>query len=127
MKTPRTTSSLSLFTTTATAVAIGFVAIPASPASAALGDCPSGYMCLWSQTNYTGTVQKVSTTSSYRAVTLSSVESYYNNRTQRTWLHEKADGSGDYLCLSPGARKASGLSGWQDNPKAVWLATVTNC
>lgn len=98
----------------------------AQPAHAALSDCPSGYMCLWSQPNYGGTIKKISATNSYKAIGLSAVESYYNNRTKRTWLHEAADGSGSYVCLNPGARAGS-LSGWQDNAKAVYLATITDC
>ena len=103
------------------------VSVQASPAAADYPDCPSGYMCLWSQANYQGSMQKISATNSYRAVNSSVIESYYNHRSQRTWLHEKADGSGAYICLPPGSRTGSGLSGWQDNPEAVYLATVTNC
>lgn len=102
-------------------------AIPAPAANAAIGDCPSGSMCLWSNTNYSGTIVKISATNSYRSIPMANVRSYYNNRSQRTWLHQSADGSGDYVCLNPGAKKSSGLTGWMDNPKAVWLATVTNC
>lgn len=83
-------------------------------------------MCVWSQTGYSGTMKKISATGSYKSIGLATVESYYNNRSKRTWLHEKVDGSGDYVCLNPGAR-ASSLSGWQDNAKAVYLATITNC
>lgn len=60
---------------------------------------------------------------SYRPITLSTVESYCNHRSYGTWLHEKVDGSGDYVlpcCRS----KEGGLSGRQDNPKAVWLTTI---
>lgn len=123
MKPLRKTTLLSLFISATASI----VALPASSADAATSDCPSGYMCLWSQANYTGSFVKISATGSYRPISLSSVESYYNHRTKRTWLHEKADGSGNYVCLDPGEKKASGLSGWMDNPKAVWLATITNC
>lgn len=123
MKEPRKFALLSLFVFASTAIA----AIPTSSANAAVGDCPSGYMCLWSKANYTGTFVKISASESYRPISLTTVESYYNRRTKRTWLHEKADGSGDHVCLAPGQKKASGLSGWMDNPKAVWLATPVNC
>lgn len=122
-------TTLRKFTSTALVLAAttaGFV-LPDGSASAESSDCPSGYMCLWSGASYTGSIVKISTTGSYRPIGLSSVESYYNHRTKRTWLHEKADGSGSYTCLDPGEKKASGLSGWMDNPKAVWLATITNC
>jgi hypothetical protein len=95
-------------------------------ANAAAGDCPSGYMCLWSQPSYSGAMKKISTTGSYKSIGLTTVESYYNNRSKRRWLHEALDGSGQYVCLDPGAR-ASSLSGWQDNAKAVYLAMITNC
>lgn len=121
MKTSRILRSASVFGATA-----AFVIAPISSAEAAASDCPSGYVCLWSSTNYSGTMKKISTTGAYKSIGLTTVESYYNNRTKRTWLHEKADGSGQYVCLDPGAR-ASSLSGWEDNAKAVYLATITNC
>jgi len=121
MKTPRLLASATLFLA---AVIGGFA--PMEAADAAAADCPSGYMCLWSAENYGGQIKKFSSTNNYQAIGLSTVESYYNHRTQRTWLHSAIDGSGSYVCLSPGAR-SSNLSGWQDNAKAVWLATVTNC
>lgn len=121
MKTSSILRSISVVATTA-----AFVVAPVSSADAAASDCPSGYMCLWSQPSYSGTMKKISTTGSYKSIGLATVESYYNNRSKRTWLHEKIDGSGDDVCLNPGARDGS-LSGWQDNAKAVYLATITNC
>ncbi|VXB03751.1 peptidase inhibitor family I36 protein [Aeromicrobium sp. 9AM] len=121
MKTPRILTSATILTAVAAANLLS-----AGPADAAIGDCPSGYMCLWSQPNYSGTIKKINATGSYKAIGLSTVESYYNHRSKRTWLHSTTDGSGSYVCLDPGDR-ASSLSGWQDNAKAVYLATITNC
>jgi hypothetical protein len=95
-------------------------------AQAAKGDCPSGYICLWSGSQYGGTMKKFASTGTYHSIGLSFVNSYYNNRTKRTWLHSASDGSGTYVCLSPGAQSGS-VSGWQESAKAVYLATVTNC
>lgn len=100
--------------------------LSATPAQAALSDCPSGYICLWSKPNYTGTLQKISTTGAYKSIGLSIVESIYNNRSKRTWLHAAADGSGSYQCLEPAAR-FSNLTGWHNQAKAVYLTTVAEC
>lgn len=121
MKTPRLLKGASL-----ASVTLSFAFLTTSPANASINDCPSGYMCLWSQPNYSGTMKKVSAINSYKAIGLPAVESYYNHRSKRTWLHEAADGSGSYICLDPGDR-ASSLSGWQDNAKAVYLANITSC
>jgi len=92
----------------------------------ALSECPSGYFCVWSGTNFSGSVQKISSTNSYRPISLTATRSYYNHRTQRTWLHEVPDGSGSTLCINPGATKAS-TTGWQTTAEAAYLATITNC
>ena len=118
-------------TVIATIAAWGGLALPV-PATAAqqstnaLSECPSGYFCVWSDTNYSGNMQRISATNSYRSISLVSTRSYYNHRSQRTWLHEESDGSGSYVCLNPGASKAS-TSGWQASADAAYLATVTNC
>ncbi|MFI5430213.1 peptidase inhibitor family I36 protein [Aeromicrobium sp. UC242_57] len=121
MKTPKTLTSISLL-----ALTIGISLFSAGPAEALASDCPSGYMCWWSGTNYSGTMKKTAATGAYHPTGMSTIESYYNRRTKRTWLHQTADGSGSYVCLEPGARSGN-LSGWQDNAKAVYLATIANC
>jgi hypothetical protein len=91
-----------------------------------LSQCYSGYFCIWSGTNYTGSIQRFSSTGSYRSITLSTVRSLYNRRSARTFLHEAADGSEHYSCYAPGQRSAD-LAGWRQNAEAVWLSTVTSC
>lgn len=114
-------------TSAATIIAVTGINLAVSaPAEAALSQCPSGYMCLWTGPNYDGTIKKVSATGSYKSIGFKTVGSYYNNRSKRTWLHATSDGSGTYGCLQPGAR-AVALSGWQSKAKAVYLATVTDC
>lgn len=112
-------------------VAVAFVVVPRSSQGAqvspfALSECPSGTFCLWSGTNFSGSVQKITTTNAYRSITLSSTQSYYNNRTRRTWLHDQSDGSGSTVCINPGASKAT-TSGWQTTAEAAYLATITTC
>lgn len=102
------------------------VGINTTPAHASLGQCTSGYMCVWSGASYTGTFKRFSSTGSYQSIGLTTVRSYYNYRSRRTYLHEKADGSGSYSCLNPGA-KAATLSGWKLSAKAVYLSTSTSC
>ena len=113
----------------ATCIAMLALAASLSPATAStdsLSQCPSGYMCVWSGTNYSGTMQKFSATGSYKAITLSSIQSAYNHRSYRSYVHEQSDGSGVFACFNPGNRN-SNLSGWLENAEAVYLSTATNC
>lgn len=91
-----------------------------------IGQCDSGYFCLWSGTNYSGAFQQFSVKSSYRQISLSTVNSLYNRRVDRTYLYEGSDGSGSYTCYPDHAQVAN-LIGWRENAQAVWLSTVTNC
>jgi hypothetical protein len=91
-----------------------------------LSQCYSGYFCVWSGTNYTGSIQRFSSTGSYRSINLSTVRSLYNRRSARTFLHEAADGTARYSCYGPGQR-SSDLTGWRQTAEAVWLSTVTSC
>jgi len=102
------------------------VGVNAAPAHASLSQCTSGYMCVWSGASYTGTFKRFSSTGSYQSIGLTTVGSYYNYRSRRTYLHEKTDGSGYYSCLNPGA-KAAALTGWKTHAKAVYLSTTTYC
>lgn len=117
---------------TALVAALALVALSPSSAGAftkpmaAKSDCGSGYFCVWSSTNFSGGIQRFSATNSYRAVTLSTTRSYYNNRSYRTWLHAEPNGGGSTLCINPGSSNAS-TSGWQSIAEAVYLATVSNC
>jgi|GEM_PF-6401912 len=104
----------------------GVATADAATAPRAKSDCASGYFCVWTGTNYTGTIQRISATNAYRAVTLSTTRSYYNHRSKRTWLHQALDGSGSHVCINPGVSKAS-TSGWQATANAVYLATIANC
>lgn len=91
-----------------------------------LSQCTSGYMCVWTGTNYTGTIQRFSSTGSYKAITVGSIQSAYNHRSARSYVHEQSNGSGVFACFNPGNRN-SNLSGWLENAEAVYLSTATNC
>ncbi len=97
-----------------------------SRVATAKSDCGSGYFCVWSSTNYSGSIQRFSSTNSYRSITLSSTRSYYNHRSYRTWLHAEPNGGGSKVCVNPGGSVAV-TSGWQSLAEAVYLATVTSC
>lgn len=98
----------------------------AAPAPRSIGQCDSGYFCVWSAANYTGSFQQFSATSSYRSISLSTVNSLYNRRSDRTFLYEGSTGTGSSSCYQPSAKVAN-LSGWRENAQTVWLSTVTNC
>ncbi|MEO6471616.1 MAG: peptidase inhibitor family I36 protein [Aeromicrobium sp.] len=110
-------------------VALGSIPAVANASGAStnsLSSCPSGYLCLWSGTSYTGTIQKFSSTGSYHAITLPTTGSLYNNRTKRSNVYEGSGGSGVWACFNPGAKNAA-LSGWLTSAGSVYLSTSTNC
>lgn len=126
-----TTSPRSLTATLSTVLATTTLlfSVPASAAEltpSVISECPAGYFCVWSGTTFSGNMQKISATNSYRSISLTSTRSFYNHRSQRTWLHAVPDGGGSNICVDPGVSKAS-TTGWQANAEAVYLATITNC
>lgn len=104
----------------------GATAASAAPTPSSIGQCTSGYFCIWSAADYGGSFQQFSATSSYRQIALSSVNSLYNRRSDRTYLYEGSNGTGSLSCYGPGAKVAN-LSGWRETARSVWLSTVTNC
>jgi len=90
-----------------------------------LSQCPSGYMCVWTGTSYSGTMQKFAG-SGYKTINFARINSAYNRRSDRTFIHEQSDGSGVYACFNPGDRN-SNLSGWVEYAEAVYLSTATYC
>lgn len=99
---------------------------PAVAGVESMGQCPSGRMCVWSGTSFTGTMQSFSTTGTYLSINLSTIRSAYNNRTKRTYLDELPNGGGNYSCFGAGDSDSS-LSTWQLTAQAVYLSTYTNC
>ncbi|CAN5155217.1 hypothetical protein BH09ACT10_BH09ACT10_03760 [soil metagenome] len=91
-----------------------------------LSQCPSGYFCVWSQSGYTGSVQRFSTTGKYIDIVIRPTLSVWNNRADRTFMHESADGSARYYCFDP-RQKYYETSSWARTAEAVWLSTVENC
>ena len=97
-----------------------------SSASATLSECPSGYLCVWSGTSYSGTVKKFSTVGQYTSIGLNGNQAVYNNRSKRSLLEQQRSGSDVSLCLAPGESRAN-LSGWQESAQGVYLSTATAC
>lgn len=103
------------------------VAIGPAPSYAAKSDCPSNRFCVWTEADYSGQMQSFSATNSYLNITISTVRSYYNRRSYRSWLHEESNGSGSYSCIGPGSAASSVSTAWKRAAEAVYLATVTAC
>jgi hypothetical protein len=89
------------------------------------GQCGSGYLCVWSGPDYSGTIQRFSA-SGYRSIKLTRVGSVYNHRADRAFVHERSDGGGIRACYSPGEKDAE-VSGWVRYAEAVYLSTAENC
>lgn len=90
-----------------------------------LSQCGSGYFCVWSQTSYQGTIQRFSTQSQYMSISLSSVRSFYNNRSKRVYIYGDPSGSPS-ACYGAQAKKASTTS-WLTLAEGTYLSTATSC
>lgn len=117
---------------TLTAIAAALASTVPGPAGAddvdvqSIGQCPSGYFCVWSGTNFTGTIWKTNTTNSYKSIGPSTIHSLYNNRTKRSTLYELAGGGGLSDCYNAGEQYSS-LAGWRTTANSTYLSTTTLC
>jgi hypothetical protein len=123
---PRRLSKASFIALLAIAGSLGPATAAEQSSTTSISQCPSGYMCVWTGTSYSGTMQKFIGSGSYRSINFARINSAYNRRADRTFIHEESDGSGVYACYSPGERNAN-LSGWVEYAEAVYLSTATNC
>ena len=98
-----------------------------SPASAGdKSDCPSGYFCVWQNSNFEGDMRKYNNVDDYNLIGLDPIRSAYNHRTKRTYLNEGSGSSSTYSCFGAGDWDSS-LSGWQLHANSAFLSTYTNC
>lgn len=116
------------FSTTviASLVFVVVAAFPWTPAQASIASCPSGALCLWSGSNYTGSMQVFTTTSSYRTVFLGYALSLYNHRTKRSNIYQGSGGTGVWACFSAG-EKQNPTRGWVTLARSVYLSTGQYC
>lgn len=127
MKTTRFISSILTGIVLSTAAsALSSVASAGVAPPESLSQCDAGYLCIWSGTDYSGSFQRFSATGTYRPISLYAVNSIYNRRSARAFLHQDADGGGYYTCLDPG-KKITDLVGWRESSQAVYLSTVAAC
>ena len=88
--------------------------------------CASGYLCVWSGSGYTGTIQRFKATGSYRQITVGRVRSVYNHRGGRAFVHEGSSGGGVFACFGPGERDPE-TAGWVQHAGSVYLSASANC
>lgn len=113
--------------TFATALGISVASVGvAVPANAAIGDCASGYLCAWVDTNYNGARLQLSSSNNnwgiwgqstcLKRLTWSDCASSLYNRTSATCfrLYDAADRTGGYHRISPGDTIAN-LGTWSYN------------
>ena len=98
-----------------------------SPANAgSRSECPSGYFCVWTATNYDGTRYQFNDVGDYNLISADPIWSAYNNRTKRTYLNKYSGKSSTYSCFGPGDYDGA-LSNWQIHANSAFLSTYTNC
>lgn len=90
-----------------------------------LSQCGAGYLCMWSASNYTGSLQRFKTESQFSTIYLSRVGSFFNNRPDRFFIYQYSGGSTS-ACFAPRAKQNS-TSGWLSSANTVYLSTVTSC
>lgn len=87
--------------------------------------CGAGYFCIWSSSNYTGSIQRFKTQSQFSSIYLSRVGSFFNNRPDRVFIYQYGGGSTSN-CYAPRAKRST-TSGWLTYAESVYLSTATNC
>lgn len=86
--------------------------------------CGAGYLCVWSQPNYLGTIQRFSTQSQYTSINIR-VQSFYNNRSKRVYIYGDPGGSPS-ACYAAGTKRSS-TSSWVPSAEGTYLSTATSC
>lgn len=86
--------------------------------------CAAGYLCVWSQPNYLGTIERFSAQSQYTSITIR-VQSFYNNRSKRVYLYGDPSGSPS-ACYAAGTKRAT-TSSWVPSADGTYLSTATSC
>jgi len=107
-------------------VAASLVSVNSAAYAGQRSDCPSGYFCVWTQTNYDGTRYQYNNVNNYNLIGADPIGSAYNNRSKRTYLNENSGSSSTYSCFGPGNYDAV-LSGWQVHANSAYLSSYTNC
>jgi hypothetical protein len=87
--------------------------------------CGSGYFCVWSQTDYQGTIKRFSTQSQYMSISMPFIGSFYNNRSTRVYIYGDPSGSPS-ACFGARAKRSS-FSNWMNYAKGTYLSTATSC
>ncbi len=107
-------------------VATSLIASNSAAHAGERSDCPSGYFCVWTQTNYDGTRYQYNNVGAYNLIGADPIGSAYNNRSKRTYLNQNSGSSSTYSCFGPG-NYDSALSGWQVHANSAYLSSYTNC
>jgi len=98
------------------AIALTTVALLATPgysedvAPASSGQCPSGSLCVWDGTTYSGTFASTST-SAYKATGITTAKSVWNHSSYAAEVYSSTLGSGTPTCYAPGAMIPSTSAG----------------
>lgn len=107
-------------------VVVGKAATSDDPVMTTLStsQCGSGYLCVWSESNYQGTIQRFSTQSKYTSISIR-VRSFYNNRSKRVYIYGDPGGSPS-ACYGAGTKRATTTS-WVPSAEGTYLSTATSC
>ena len=93
------------------------------------GPCPSGWFCVWNQTNQGGNRYQWQQTGFFQNFSdygVSYVDTLYNNRSARMFLHQGKNGGNPEICYSPGTYIGN-VGPWEDYPGSLYLATSSGC
>lgn len=75
----------------------------------ALADCPTGYLCVWTGSLYSGTMWKSAIASAQNLTANFQSGSVVNNRASASYVYSGSKGSGSVRCIPPGARQTNML------------------
>ncbi|HLB62353.1 MAG TPA: peptidase inhibitor family I36 protein [Actinomycetota bacterium] len=100
------------------------------PAPAAAADCPSGYVCLWQDTGFEGSMvgfQPCCVWFDLADYTFNNIASSWRNRKNvDAVVAAGAGGNGDRLCLNNNSMGSSMPSGWNDVPSSLRIRDDAN-
>jgi len=94
-----------------------------------VNDCPNDWLCLWQGTNYSLRLIRFTNIGYLQDIRpyFTNVNSYYDNRGQRAFLHYDLNASGTEVCVSAYQRNSATAPWINSHTYAVYLANSSGC
>lgn len=111
------------------AVASIICAIVATQASASIGECPEGWLCLWQNELFTGRMLEFHDSGSWQNLTEygfnDQASSVYNHTNKDAKLAWDINGGEPHRCLQPGESLGVMPGNWDNNVSSIRIFTTS--